>query len=73
MAISQPVFDIQYNTRVVPCSVFYVLSSLYHKFCIQHLFSSSSSFSFIYPTACPVSPLKFIFKIFCVMTSIFVT
>ena len=57
-------YSIQYNTRVVP-------SSVCHKFCIQHLFSSASSFSFIYPTACPFSPLEFISKIFCVMTSIF--
>ena len=32
------------------CSMFHVPSALSHKFCIQHLFSSVSSFSFIYPT-----------------------
>ena len=34
-------------------------------------FSSASYFSFIYPTVSPVSPLIFISKVFCVMTSIF--
>ena len=61
-----------YNTGGVLCSVFCLRSSVFHhKFCIQHLFCSASSFSFIYPTVCPVSPLVFLSEIFCVMTSIF--